>query len=184
MFDSAGNGFKIATLMVKSDSKLIESFDEVTSAPRAEPVAAIVTWSSILASGAERSIMSPLTLVVWKEKPDTGDVEGGPRTPSTVNRIADPAVTSSETFPLKNTWSKSVVSPCVNSQANAPTEIPDTAAHGTTPGEVEVETNDSSSVVWVSKLFHFGKVISTLPSLGISCTAVNPTVRVEYSPTV
>ena len=62
--------------------------------------------------------------------------------------------------------------------------MPEAALHGTIPGEVEVETKDSRNLVEVSKLFHLGKVISTLPSFGILWTAVSPTVSVEYSPTV
>ena len=62
--------------------------------------------------------------------------------------------------------------------------MPAAAPQGTIPGEVEVETKDSRNLVEVSKLFHFGKMISILPSFGISWTAVMPTVRVEYSPTV
>ena len=128
--------------------------------------------------------MSPLALVVLKRKPDTAEVEGGPLTPSTVNKIAYPPAISSEILSLKDTWSKSVVSPCVNRQVNLVPEMPDAAPHGTFPGEVEVETKDSRNLIVVSKLFHLGKVISTMPSFGIVLTAVMPTVRVEYSPTV
>ena len=128
--------------------------------------------------------MSPLALVVLKEKPDTADVEGGPRTPSTLNKIGDPPGISAKTLSLKDTWSKSEVSPCVNKQDNFVPLIPDAAPHGTVPGEVEVETKDSRNLNYVSKLFHLGKVISTMPSFGIVLTAVMPTVRVEYSPTV
>ena len=126
---------------------LIDGSDEVTSVPRAEPVAARVTWSEMGASGAERSIMSPSALVVWKEKPETADVDGGPRTPLTVNFTGWPARISSETRSLKNTWSKSVVSPWVKRHDKVLARMPDAAAQGTVPGEVEVETKDSSSRV-------------------------------------
>jgi hypothetical protein len=62
--------------------------------------------------------------------------------------------------------------------------MPDDAWHGTCPGDVEVETKDSRRRVWVSKLFHLGKVNSIMPSSAMSFCGVKPTVRVEYLPTV
>ena len=56
-------------------------------------------------------MMSPFTLVVWNKKPETGDVEGGLLTPSTVNRMEEPAGMSLLSLPSKNTCSRSSVSP-------------------------------------------------------------------------
>ena len=101
-----------------------------------------------------------------------------------MNKIAEPGEMSLLSLFSKNTCSKSSVSPWVNRHYSLSPSMPATAAQGTTPGEVEVDTNDSRNLVYVSKPFHLGNFISILPSFGTMFDTVIPTVSVEYSPTI